>query len=72
MIHFLALLSIETNTTLSPEYREKHGAFGVVPAVLVSVGLLVIVSLMTPASPDEKWAPFFDAGEGVETGGARS
>jgi SSS family solute:Na+ symporter/sodium/proline symporter len=35
----------------------------VVPAVLVSVGLLVLVSLMTPASPEEKWAPFFDAGE---------
>ena len=34
-----------------------------IPAVLVSVGLLVIVSLMTRASPDEKWAPFFDAEE---------
>ena len=31
----------------------------VIPAVLVSIGLLVVVSLLTPASPEEKWAPFF-------------
>jgi SSS family solute:Na+ symporter len=31
----------------------------VIPAVLVSVGMLVLVSLLTPASPQEKWAPFF-------------
>ena len=32
----------------------------VIPAVLVSVGLLVAVSLLTPASPEEKWGPFFN------------
>ena len=31
----------------------------VIPGVLTSVSLLVIVSLLTPASPREKWAPFF-------------
>ena len=31
----------------------------VIPAVLVSVGLLVAVSYLTPASPEEKWGPFF-------------
>ena len=30
----------------------------VIPAVLVSVGLLVAVSYLTPASPEEKWGPF--------------
>jgi SSS family solute:Na+ symporter/sodium/proline symporter len=37
----------------------------VIPGVLVSVGLLVVVSLLTPPSPEEKWAPFFQ-----NTGGA--
>jgi SSS family solute:Na+ symporter/sodium/proline symporter len=33
----------------------------VIPAVLVSIGLLLVVSLLTPASPDEKWSPFFES-----------
>jgi hypothetical protein len=31
----------------------------VIPGVLMSVGLLVIVSLLTKPSPPEKWQPFF-------------
>ncbi len=31
----------------------------VIPGVIVSVGLLVVVSLLTPKSPEEKWRPFF-------------
>jgi SSS family solute:Na+ symporter/sodium/proline symporter len=31
----------------------------VIPGVLVSLTLLVAVSLLTPPSPPEKWAPFF-------------
>jgi SSS family solute:Na+ symporter/sodium/proline symporter len=31
----------------------------VIPATCVSVSLLVIVSLLTPPSPEEKWQPFF-------------
>ena len=31
----------------------------VIPAVMMSIGLLIIVSLFTPASPEEKWSPFF-------------
>lgn len=31
----------------------------VIPGVLVSISLLVIVSLLTEPSPEEKWAPFF-------------
>jgi len=33
----------------------------VIPGVLASVSLLLIVSLLTPASPEEKWAPFFQS-----------
>ena len=33
----------------------------VIPGVLASIGLLVLVSLMTPPSPEEKWAPFFSS-----------
>ena len=32
----------------------------VIPGVLVSVSMLILVSLFTPASPPETWAPFFD------------
>jgi SSS family solute:Na+ symporter len=35
----------------------------VIPGVLVSMSLLVIVSLLTEPSPQEKWAPFFTKGE---------
>ena len=31
----------------------------VIPGVLISVTLLVVVSLLTRPSPEEKWAPFF-------------
>ncbi|HSJ08020.1 MAG TPA: sodium:solute symporter family protein [Longimicrobiales bacterium] len=31
----------------------------VIPGVLTSVTLMVVVSLLTPPSPPEKWAPFF-------------
>jgi SSS family solute:Na+ symporter/sodium/proline symporter len=33
----------------------------VIPGVIVSIGLLVAVSLLTPPSPREKWGPFFTA-----------
>ncbi len=55
-----------TNFTMTlggTEFDFASSDYVVIPAVLVSVSLLVIVSLITPASPDEKWAPFFDAEE---------
>ena len=33
----------------------------VIPGVIVSVGLLIVVSLLTKPSPPEKWRPFFQA-----------
>jgi len=32
----------------------------VIPGVIASVGLLVLVSLLTPPSPEEKWRPFIE------------
>ena len=34
----------------------------VIPGVMISIGLLVVVSLLTPASDEEKWRPFFSGG----------
>ncbi len=31
----------------------------VIPGVIFSIGLLIIVSLLTQPSPSEKWKPFF-------------
>ena len=53
------------NLTLSfggADFDFASSDYVVIPAVLVSVGLLVAVSLLTPPSPDEKWAPFFRQG----------
>jgi len=49
-----------TRTFAGNEFDFASSDYIVVPAVLVSVSLLVLVSLMTPASPQEKWAPFFE------------
>ena len=35
--------------------------FIVIPGVIISMSLLVVVSLLTERSPEEKWAPFFNA-----------
>ena len=39
----------------------------VIPGVLISVGLLIIVSLLTAPSPEEKWAPFFQSDDDGDT-----
>jgi SSS family solute:Na+ symporter/sodium/proline symporter len=52
-----------TMTLGGTEFDFASSDYIVVPAVLVSISLLVLVSLMTAPSPDEKWAPFFQKGE---------
>jgi SSS family solute:Na+ symporter/sodium/proline symporter len=42
------------------EFDFAGSEYIVIPAVLASIGLMVIVSLMTKPSPKEKWAPFFE------------
>jgi SSS family solute:Na+ symporter/sodium/proline symporter len=48
-----------TMTLGGTEFDFASSDYIVIPAVLVSISLLVVVSLMTPASAAEKWAPFF-------------
>lgn len=50
------------------EFDFASSDYIVIPGVLISVGLLVVVSLLTSPSPAEKWAPFFAkvAGRGAE------
>lgn len=48
------------------EFDFASSDYIVIPAVIVSVTLLVAVSLLTPPSPEEKWRPFYQ--EASETG----
>jgi SSS family solute:Na+ symporter/sodium/proline symporter len=41
------------------EFDFASSDYIVIPAVIVSVTLLVAVSLLTPPSPEEKWRPFY-------------
>lgn len=50
-----------TATFGGSEFDFASSDYIVIPGVLVSVGLLVGVSLLTPPSSREKWAPFFTA-----------
>ena len=56
----LSRLGIEFTMTLGgTAFDFASSDFVVIPGVIVSVGLLVVVSLLTPGSPEEKWRPFF-------------
>jgi SSS family solute:Na+ symporter/sodium/proline symporter len=50
------------------EFDFAGSEYIVIPAVLASIGLMVVVSLMTKPSPKEKWAPFFEE-EAAEAAG---
>ncbi len=41
------------------EFDFASSDYIVIPGVVVSIGLMVIVSLLTKPSPREKWEPFF-------------
>jgi SSS family solute:Na+ symporter/sodium/proline symporter len=42
------------------EFDFASSDYIVIPAVIVSVSLMVVVSLLTPPSPEEQWKPFID------------
>jgi SSS family solute:Na+ symporter/sodium/proline symporter len=48
-----------TTMILGNEFDFASSEYIVIPGVIVSIGLLIGVSLLTPASPEEKWQPFF-------------
>ena len=41
------------------EFDFASSEYIVIPGVLISIGLLVVVSLLTKPSPEEQWRPFF-------------
>jgi SSS family solute:Na+ symporter/sodium/proline symporter len=43
------------------EFDFASSDYIVIPGVIISTALLIIVSLLTRPSPEEKWAPFFTA-----------
>lgn len=51
-----------TITLGGTEFDFSSSDYIVVPGVIVSVGLLIVVSLLTERSPEEKWRPFFQGG----------
>ena len=62
----LGLLSRFTSMTfVIGEFDFASSDYIVIPAVLMSMGSMIVVSLLTPPSPPEKWAPFFDEGTGA-------
>lgn len=67
-VRILNMLGVSFTTTLGgTEFDFASSDYIVIPGVLASIGLLIIVSLLTKPSPPEKWQPFF-VEEGTETG----
>jgi SSS family solute:Na+ symporter/sodium/proline symporter len=59
-VRLLSRLGVSFTMTLSgTEFDFASSDYIVIPGVIVSVGLLVVVSLLTKPSPPEKWQPFF-------------
>jgi len=59
-IKLLGGLGVPFTLTLGgAEFDFAGSEYIVIPGVLISTGLLVVVSLLTKPSPQEKWAPFF-------------
>lgn len=59
-IRVLNMLGVDFTMALAgAEFDFASSDYIVIPGVIFSVGLLVLVSLMTKPSEPEKWAPFF-------------
>jgi SSS family solute:Na+ symporter/sodium/proline symporter len=70
-IKLLGGLGVPFTLTLGgAEFDFAASDYIVIPGVLISTGLLVVVSLMTKPSPREKWAPFFTPPGTAVTGDA--
>ena len=66
-VKILATLGVNFSLTIGGTVFDFSSSdYIVIPGVLASIGLLVVVSLMTTPSPEEKWAPFF---QGSRTSG---
>jgi SSS family solute:Na+ symporter/sodium/proline symporter len=59
-IRLLARFGMDFTMTLSgTEFDFASSDYIVIPGVLFSMGLMIVVSLLTPPSPEAKWKPFF-------------
>ncbi|WP_423927456.1 sodium:solute symporter family protein [Candidatus Palauibacter sp.] len=59
-IAFLSRLGVNFTMTIGGDpFNFASTDYIVIPGVLISLGLLIVVSLLTPPSPEEKWEPFF-------------
>lgn len=66
-IRLLARFGVNFTMTLSgTEFDFASSDYIVIPGVLFSVGLMVIVSLLTRPSPEAQWKPFFAQDDGTE------
>jgi SSS family solute:Na+ symporter/sodium/proline symporter len=62
-IGVLSRLGVDFSMTIGgTEFNFASSDYIVIPGVLISMGLLVVVSLLTAPSAKEKWAPFFSPG----------
>lgn len=68
-IRILSTLGVPLTATLGgTEFDFASSDYIVIPGVIISVSLMVVVSLLTPPSPREKWEPFFiPPGTGLDT-----
>jgi len=65
-IRLLSMVGVSFTMSLGgSEFDFASSDYIVIPGVLISIGLLVVISLLTKPSPTEKWQPFF-AGKGEE------
>jgi SSS family solute:Na+ symporter/sodium/proline symporter len=55
-----------TMTIAGGQFDFADSQYIVIPGVLISMSLLVIVSLLTPPSPEHKWRPFFSTDAATE------
>ena len=59
-LRFLSRFGVDFTLTLGgTQFDFASSDYIVIPGVLMSVGLMVVVSLLTSPSPPEKWEPFF-------------
>ena len=72
-ITFLSRLGVNFSVVIGEvEFDLASSDYIVIPGVIISLGLLTVVSLLTPPSPKEKWAPFFRDPKGSRTSGRAS
>jgi SSS family solute:Na+ symporter/sodium/proline symporter len=67
-VRLLNMFGVEFTLTLGgTAFDFASSDYIVIPGVIFSMGLMILVSLLTAPSPEAKWAPFFTPPEADET-----